>query len=251
LISFSPDWTGGVCSQRMPDELPPRVIASIAFVGRSDGQVKALAGFNKRHHSLPDAANAVTNAFLGKICASELGDEAERLFQSLRSALAYKRKDIALSVTAPLATLTARDFTLERVYALDEREPARYSVTSTLRELSDADFLRREGVTQVFAGAFSEISLRQAHGRVSVRLPRLHDTCGGRRCRCSLHECDAGCDLSSRRRARGTDRCVRERARRVSNQPDVEWADWVGKRFGNAKAAGEKPLVNGSMWMER
>jgi hypothetical protein len=164
LISFSPDWTGGVCSQRMPDELPPRVIASIAFVGRSDGQVKALAGFNKRHHSLPDAANAVTNAFLGKICASELGDEAERLFQSLRSALAYKRKDIALSVTAPLATLTARDFTLERVYALDEREPARYSVTSTLRELSDADFLRREGVTQVFAGAFSEISFALVKG---------------------------------------------------------------------------------------
>ena len=158
MISFSPGWRQAVCSQRMPDDLPSRVIASIAFVGRSGGQVKALAAFNKRHHSVPDAANAATNAFLGKICATELADEAERLFQALRSALAYKRKDIALSVTAPLAVLTARDFTLELGYALDEREPARYCVTSTLRELSNADFLRCEGLTQVFAGAFTEIS---------------------------------------------------------------------------------------------
>ena len=65
----------------MPDELPSRVIASIAFVGRSGGQVKALAGFNKRHHPLPDAANATTNAFLGKICDRQLTEEAERLFR--------------------------------------------------------------------------------------------------------------------------------------------------------------------------
>lgn len=148
----------------MPDEIPSRVIASIAFVGRSGGQVKTLAGFNKRHHSVPDAANAVTNAFLGKICAAELADDAERLFQGLRSALAYKRKDIALSVTAPLAVLTARDFTLELAYALDEREPTRYCVTSTLRELSDADFLRRAGLSQVFAGAFTEISFSLVKG---------------------------------------------------------------------------------------
>jgi hypothetical protein len=31
----------------MADELPPRVIAGIAFIGRCGGQVKALAGFRK------------------------------------------------------------------------------------------------------------------------------------------------------------------------------------------------------------
>ncbi|HUR56437.1 MAG TPA: hypothetical protein VM029_01920, partial [Opitutaceae bacterium] len=74
----------------MPDEIPPRVIASIAFVGRASGQVKTLAGFKKGHHSVPDAANAVTNAFLGKICEPELSDEAERLFQAIRTGLEYK-----------------------------------------------------------------------------------------------------------------------------------------------------------------
>jgi hypothetical protein len=141
----------------MADELPSHVVASIAFVGRSGGQVKTLGGFKKGHHTLPDAANAVTNAFLGKICAAELTEEAERIFQSVRSGLGYKRKDIALSVTAPIATLTAKDFTVEIVYALDESEATRYSVTTTLRELRDAEFARRDVVCEIFSGAFSEI----------------------------------------------------------------------------------------------
>jgi hypothetical protein len=157
LISISPGDARGVCSLRMPDELPSRVIASIAFVGRSGGQVKSLAGFKKGHHTLPDTANAVTNAFLGKICAAELTEEAERLFQSVRSGLSYKRKDVTLSVTAPSATLTAKDFTVEIAYALDESEAARYSVTTTLRELREAEFARGETFSGIFTGAFSEI----------------------------------------------------------------------------------------------
>jgi hypothetical protein len=148
----------------MSVELPPRVVASIAFVGRSGGQVKTLGGFKKGHHTLPDAANAVTNAFLGKICAAELSGEAERLFQAARSGLGYKRKDLLLSVTSPLATLTAKDFTVEIVYALDEHEATRYSVLTTLRELREAEFVRREAFSQLFPGAFSEICFALVKG---------------------------------------------------------------------------------------
>ena len=70
--------------------------------------MKLLAGFRKGHHTLPDAANAVTNAFLGKICETELAAEAERLFQDARVGLEYKRKDIALAVTSPTAVLTTK-----------------------------------------------------------------------------------------------------------------------------------------------
>jgi hypothetical protein len=113
---------------------------------------------------VPDAANAVTNAFLGKVCGRELTDEAERLFQAVRSALGYKRKEVALNVSAPLAILTAKDFTFEMVYSLDEREPARYAITSTLRELRDARVARSEAFSAVFAGAFTEISFALVKG---------------------------------------------------------------------------------------
>ena len=148
----------------MTDELPPRVIASIAFIGRAGGPVKTLAGFKKGHHSLPDAANAVTNGFLGKICATELAEDAERLFQKVRTGLDYKRKDIALNVSSPLAALTARDFSLEIVYALEEREPTQYAVTTTLRDVRDAEVVQREAFARIFAGRFTEISFALKKG---------------------------------------------------------------------------------------
>ena len=141
----------------MPDELPNRVIAGIAFVGRSGGLVKTLAGFRKGHHSVPDAANAVTNAFLGKICEPELAEQAERMFQDVRAGLGYKRKDVALSVTSPTALLTARHFAVDIAYALEARDPTRYAVTTTLRELHDAAMARREEFAGIFAGRFAEI----------------------------------------------------------------------------------------------
>jgi hypothetical protein len=141
-----------------PDELPSRIVAGIAFVGRGGGLVKNLEGFKKGHHTIPDASNAVTNAFLGKICEPELSAEAEKLFQEVRVALDYKRKDIALTVTSPLAMLGAKDFTVEIFYTLEEKDPARYTVTTTLRGLMSAELARREAFARIFAGKFTEIS---------------------------------------------------------------------------------------------
>ncbi len=155
---------GGFPRCGMPDELPSRVISSIAFVGRTGGQVKSLTGFKKGHHTLPDAANAVTNAFLGKVCEAELADEAERLFQAARAGLGYKRKDVTLSVTSPLAVLTAKDFAVEIFYALEERDPSRYAVTTTLRDLLDAGIARREEFSRIFARKFAEISFALSKG---------------------------------------------------------------------------------------
>ena len=61
----------------MPNDLPSSVVADVQFVGRSGGAVKALSGFKKGHHTVPDAANATTNAFLGKISGDELAQQAE------------------------------------------------------------------------------------------------------------------------------------------------------------------------------
>lgn len=161
---------------RMSGELPTSVIASVAFIGRSGGLVKSLAGFRKGHHTLPDAANAVTNAFLGKICETELADEAEKLFQEARTGLGYRRKDIALSVASPMAVLTAKDFTVEIFYALEEREPTRYAITTTLRNLHDADFARREEFSRIFSGKFTEISFALKKGaRVEAVIDAIED----------------------------------------------------------------------------
>lgn len=126
--------------------------------------MKALGGFKKGHHTVPDAANAVTNGFLGKICGPELAAQAEKLFQDVRTRLEYKRKDIALNVTGALAVLTAKDFTVEIFYLLEETTPGRYLVTTTLRDLKNGDLAQTEEFAAVFAGKFTEISFALKKG---------------------------------------------------------------------------------------
>jgi hypothetical protein len=142
----------------MTPDLPSSLIAGISFIGRSGGQVKTLSGFKKGHHSVPDAANATTNAFLGKLCASELEAQAENLFQAVRTGLGYKRKEISLSVTSPTAVLTAKDFVFEIGYALEENDPAHYAVTNSLHGVKSADLAWTEEFDRIFGGMFGELS---------------------------------------------------------------------------------------------
>jgi hypothetical protein len=148
----------------MSVEMPSSIVAGLSFIGRSGGAVKTLAGFQKGHHTVPTAANATTNAFLAKLCAGELTEQAETFFQQVRSGLGYKRRELALSVASPGALLTAKDFTLEIAYALETAEPSRYTVVQTLRELRRAELARRAEFAAIFAGLFSELSFALRKG---------------------------------------------------------------------------------------
>jgi len=149
---------------RMPDAIPSKIIADIRFIGRSGGVVKSLSGFRKKHHTLPDAANAVTNAFLGKLCAGELEEEAEKIFQAVRTGLGYKRKDVTLTLTSPQAVLTAKDFAFEILYELDPAAPAEFAITQTLLDLRDGDLARTAAFNAIFGGMFSELSFTLRKG---------------------------------------------------------------------------------------
>jgi hypothetical protein len=151
----------------MSENVPASVIADLRFVGRSGGTVKALGGFKKGRHTLPDAANATTNAFLGRLCEGELTEQAEQVFQSIRAALGYKRKELALTTSGPQAVLSAKNFTFEIFYALEPESPERYTITQTLLDVKDGDLLQRDEFNAVFATMFAELSFTLKKG-VSV-----------------------------------------------------------------------------------
>lgn len=148
----------------MSGDLPSSIVAGLGFVGRSGGAVKSLAGFQKGRHILPTAANPTTNAFLAKLCATELEETAEAFFQSARAALGYKRLELTLQVASPSAVLTAKDFTFEIAYALEESDPARYAVTQTLHDLRHAELVRQPGFDSVFTGRFTELTFALKKG---------------------------------------------------------------------------------------
>ncbi|MFT3830546.1 MAG: hypothetical protein QM691_12665 [Opitutaceae bacterium] len=148
----------------MSGEPPSSLVAGLGFVGRDGGAVKSLAGFQKSRHTLPTAVNAATSAFLAKLCAGELTEQAELFFQRTREALAYKRRELSLAVASPVAVLTAADFTFELAYALDPAEPAQYTVTRTLRDLRRPELVRQPAFDTVFAGLFTELTFALGRG---------------------------------------------------------------------------------------
>ncbi len=148
----------------MAGELPSSIVAAIDFVGRGGGLVKGLRGFRKGFHTIPGAANDATNAFLAKVGEGELADEAETLFQAVRTGLGYKRKEVSLTLGGGLAVLTAKDFSVEIGYALEAERPERYAVTTRMRGLQSAALARADAFASVFAGKFSEISFELKKG---------------------------------------------------------------------------------------
>lgn len=144
--------------------IPGTTLASVSLSGRSEGAVKALRGFRKDRHHVPDAANATTQAFLGKLCEEELREEAEALFQKTRDALAYKRRDLALDLGSGTAVLTARDFTVEFTYTLLESDPSRYAVERTLHSLRDAALIEQPEVNGLFSGWFTALVFTLSRG---------------------------------------------------------------------------------------
>lgn len=139
-------------------------VAQISLVGRRSGLVKNLAGFRRAHHTVPDAVNAATTAFLGKLCAGQLAEEAEQYFQRSKAALGYKRTDLALEVTSPSAVLTAKDFTLELAYALLKNDPGGFELKRTLFGLREAGLVRRPEFNELFAADFSGLVFGLARG---------------------------------------------------------------------------------------
>lgn len=155
---------------------PRSFISQVSLVGRGGGAFKTLRGFDKSRHTVPDAVNNATSGFLAKLCAPELAEEAEAFFQNARTALAYKRKDVALDVTSPAAVLSAKDFTLEITYALEASDPASYGITRTLHTIKNGDLLRVAEFNELFAGQFSAIAFALKKG---VRVEAVIDAVEG------------------------------------------------------------------------
>ncbi len=132
-------------------------LQQIRFVGRTSGLVKTLSGFKKGQHTVPDAINATTSAFLARLSATELAEEAEAHFQRARSELSYKRKDLSLDLSPPQAILTAKDFTWELTYAFSENDPASYVKTRALSALKNASVAARPEFASLFAAQFTDL----------------------------------------------------------------------------------------------
>lgn len=182
--ALAPSAAGRQLSRPMATEFTSKTLSGVSLVGRSGGLVKTLGGFRKDRHTVPDAVNAATQAFVARLAEAEIREESEGLFQAARAAMGYKRTEISLSIGNGQALLTAKDFAWELALSLQEEDAGRYCLVRTLRGLRSGEIVRLAAFDGLWTGAFSMLvfALRKAIAVEAVidAVENLAPSCGNR-----------------------------------------------------------------------
>lgn len=133
---------------------------SARLAGARAGNVKNLAGFRKGFHRVPNALpDANYERQFAAICAPDLQELADGLFERLRAARGYKRREINLACDPPNATLTTVDFTVDVLYAPGPDDPGDFQLSYDLHTIRDIAVFADGSLNEVFAGVFNKVAL--------------------------------------------------------------------------------------------
>ncbi|MBV9656604.1 MAG: hypothetical protein JO295_00710 [Verrucomicrobia bacterium] len=141
-------------------QLPRAEAKDVHLVGARPGNVKALAGFRKGFHKVPAALpdHFYERQFDTAICAADLDRDARDLFERLRVARGYKRKEISLAVDPPNATITTTDFILDLGYELDLARPDDYRRAVDLHDIREIAVFSDPQLNDALRDLFSRVS---------------------------------------------------------------------------------------------
>lgn len=154
---------------------------NVHLVGSKPGNVKNLLGFRKGFHKVPAMLpDAMFERQFPAIAAADLERLATDLFNKLRAARGYKRKEINLNVDSPNATLTTADFTLDLAFSPDPADPGDYRLDHDLHTIRDINVLADTALNDTLGGLFNRVLLTfPTPVNVEDVIDELEETPGG------------------------------------------------------------------------
>ena len=156
-------------------------VRNVHLLGMRPGNVKNLLGFRKGFHKIP--ALLPDHNFerqFPAISEPDLDRLARDLFEKLRTARGYKRKEISFNIGAPDATLTTTDFTLDLRYEIDPADPGDCFLVHDLHTIRDIAVFADGSLNEVFAGVFNRVSLKFGESiDMESLIDELEDAPGG------------------------------------------------------------------------
>ena len=137
--------------------LDPERLKRVVFRTESGGRVKELSGFRKSFQ-LPESATPSARKFIAKCATDDLREDLNRLYESAREHLGYKRKDIDTAVDAEgIGTLRTPDFEYTIRLTLDTDDPTQVTWRREVGAFSDPGFLRGPGFKSLFGNLFDQL----------------------------------------------------------------------------------------------
>lgn len=128
----------------------------IVFRTEAGGKVRDLAGFRKTFQ-LPERASPSAKKFIAKCATDDLRDDLNRLYEQVRAAFGYKRKDVDTGIDDGIGTLRTPDFEYTIRVVLDEADPTLISWRREIGGFTEPGFVRGPAFRELFGPRFDQL----------------------------------------------------------------------------------------------
>lgn len=139
------------------------VIAQLKRVnldGYIKDKIRTLSGFKKYYHTVPDEINDKTQQFVAKIGTTEVQEEADRLFKTIRQSLHYNRRDIELKREKGHAAILCKDFDVDVFIMQDMQNPRQYLLKTEIYNIRTPSIIMSDEFNRAFKNSFSELGFQ-------------------------------------------------------------------------------------------
>jgi hypothetical protein len=126
----------------------------VSFVAEVTKQLKSLSGWTKSHR-IPDQANDRAQEFVASISTSELKQDLDSIYDSLKQAFGFKRRDLSVAEPADgTGTITTPHFSYSVSVALNPADTAEVIWTKTVDNIQSPGEVVSEAFAEVFDNVF-------------------------------------------------------------------------------------------------
>ncbi len=138
--------------------LDPERLRRVVFRTEGGGRVKDLSGFRKGFQ-MPESATPSARKFIAKCATDDFREDLNRVYESAREHLGYKRKDIDTAIDPEgFGTLRTPDFEYTIHLTLDKDDPTQVTWRREVGAFSDPGFLRGSGFKSLFGNLFDQLA---------------------------------------------------------------------------------------------
>lgn len=135
-------------------------ISGVLLVFRHRQLVRNLAGFKKSNHRIPDEITDRTQKFVGKLGSSQVRDDLDRVFDSLRTAFRFKRTELKTQETDDGAGSIITPFFRYTSCVYQDSSNADEAIWQRdVSEIANPNHLVSDEFISVFGSAFDTVEL--------------------------------------------------------------------------------------------
>jgi hypothetical protein len=127
--------------------------------GTTGGPIKALAGFIKSTHSVPDARNDATMRFVRKAGTPDVTEALDQIYRSLKDVLGYKRRQLVSVDDFGSASIKTPDFDVNLSIEQDAQDEAKYRFLTEVAAFRRPEILLEEPFQQLFTNRVDTVVL--------------------------------------------------------------------------------------------